>query len=104
MKKLEPVNIHVETCMDADDLGHRLTECIQGMSNDSSVVNLVKIHAGDSTSLSELVRQCEYISDQLRRMGATNCVFVPLREGYIEDVTVDYIKVVDDDTHNNTLL
>lgn len=103
MKKiLNPVGINIETSMDADDLGQRLVDCVKQCSSDSNVVNLVKIKVGDNMrpeSLHNVLKQAVY--DPLKEMGVSNCIFVPLKTGYIEDITVDYIEVMESDETNN---
>ena len=102
MKKLKPVNLQIDDCMDADDYGHRLTECIEQMSENTNVVNLVKIHIGDNVSVEKFQSVLESVAKDIREMGAKNCIYVPLKKGLIEDITVEYIKVVNDELDNRT--
>lgn len=102
MKKLKPVNIHIDNCMDADDYGHRLTECIEQMSKNTNVVNLVKIRIGDNISVGKFNQVLKRVAKDTRKIGAKNCIFVPLKKGLIEDITVEYIKVVEDELDNNS--
>lgn len=95
MKKLVPVDITIDTCMDADDLGHRLTECVATLSTDLNVINLVKIKISSCVKACELYKMMCGITDTLRSMGAENCVFIPIQEGLIDDVSVDHIEVRD---------
>lgn len=97
MKKLKPVNIQIDDCMDADDYGHRLTECIEQMSENTNVVNLVKVRVGDNVTSETLMKILQNVANDIREMGAKNCIYVPLKKGLIEDITVEYIKVVDDE-------
>lgn len=97
MKKLKPVNIQLDDCMDADDYGHRLTECIEQMSENINVVNLVKVRVGDNITAENFMRILKNIANDIRKMGAKNCVYVPLRKGLIEDITIEYIEVVNDE-------
>lgn len=94
MKKLKPVSIHFDNCMDADDYGHRLTECIEQMSDDTNVVNLVKVRLGDDISVEQFIHILKDVAKDIETMGAKNTVYIPLKEGYIEDITVDHIEVV----------
>ena len=102
MKRLKPVNIQIDDCMDADDYGHRLTECIEQMSENTNVINLIKVRIGDNISS---VEQFNYILKNVARdigeMGAKNCIYVPLKKGFIEDITIEYIEVVNDELDNN---
>ena len=100
MKKLKPVNIKLDDCMDADDYGHRLTECIEEMSENTNVVNLVKVRVGDNISVEQFHQILKNVAEDIREMGAKNCVYVPLKKGLIEDITIEYIEVVDDELDN----
>lgn len=102
MKKLKPVNIQLDDCMDADDYGHRLTECIEQMSENTNVVNLVKVHTGDDISAEQLNKALKSVIKGIKQMGAKNCIYVPLQKGFIEDITVEYIKVVTDELDNGS--
>lgn len=102
MKKLKPVNIQLDDCMDADDYGHRLTECIEQMSENTNVVNLVKVRLGDNISCERFHRILKNVAEDIREMGAKNCIYVPLKKGLIEDITIEYIEVVNDELDNRT--
>lgn len=103
MKQINLVNIKIDSCIDADDYRHRLTECIEQVSENADIVNLVKIHIGDNTSVEKFHYLVEYIAKDLREMGAKNCIFVPIKKGIIEDITIDEIEVkhVTDDNGTN---
>ena len=103
MKKiLNPVGINIETSMDADDLGQRLVDCVRQCSSDANVVNLIKIKVGDNMRLDSIHDALrDIICEPLKEMGVSNCIFVPLKEGFIEDITIDYIEVVEDNGTNN---
>ena len=94
-KYLKAVDITVDACMDADDLGQRLVECVKSMDTNVNVVNLVKIRVGSNVARDMFPRivEEEFIKP-LKELGATNCIFVPLVKDYIEDITVDHIEVV----------
>ena len=100
MKKLKPINIDLDGCIDADKYRHRLTECIEHMPENTNVVNLVKVHIGDNMSLEKFNKVLQSIANDLRKMRVDNCIYVPLKKGLIEDVTVDYIQVVDNELDN----
>lgn len=102
MKKLKPVNIKLDDCMDADVYGHVLTECIEQMSENTDVVNLVKVRIGDNISSEHFMRILKRVAEDIREIGAKNCVYVPLKKGLIEDITIDHIEVVTDDTDERT--
>ena len=103
MKKiLNPVGINIEASVDADDLGQRLVDCVKQCSSNADVVNLIKIKVGDNMrpdSINNILTHS--ICEPLKEMGVQNCIFVPLKTGYIEDITVDYIEVIKDDGTNN---
>lgn len=93
MKQINLVNMKVDSCMDADDYGHRLTECVKQISDDAETINLVKLKLGNSGPVLETINIVENIQKSLKEMGAKNCIFVPLMEGFIEDITIDKIEV-----------
>ena len=70
MKKLKPVNIHIDDCMDADDYEHRLTECIEHMSENTNVVNLVKVRVGDGILSENFMRIMKDLAKNIRKMSA----------------------------------
>ena len=88
--------------MNEDDYGHRLTECIEQLSENTNVVNLVKIRIGDNVSVEIVDKVLKRIAKDIRKMGAKNCIYVPLKRGFIEDITVDYIEVVNDELDNGS--
>lgn len=101
MKKLKPVNIQLDDCINKDAYKHRLTECIEQMSKNANVVNLVKVHVGDNIPFEKFSHVLENVAKDIGKMGAKNCVYVPLKKGLIEDITVEYIEVVNDELDNN---
>jgi hypothetical protein len=100
MKKLKPIDIDLDGCIDADNYRHRLTECIEHLQENTNVVNLVKIRVGDNMSLEKFSHVVQSVAEEVRKMHANNCIYVPLKKGFIEDVTIDYIEVVDDELDN----
>ena len=102
MKKLNPVNINIEADLDADDLGQRLVDCVNTMDANHNVVNLVKVHIGDipAYDVSEILKKV--IADPLTDMGITNFIVVPLKRGLIDDITIDYIEVRNNESDNCT--
>lgn len=94
-KYLKAVDIAVDACMDADDLGQRLVECVRDIDTNVNVVNLVKVRIGSGVTREMFPHILEQqIIKPLKELGATNCIFVPLVKDYIEDITVDHIEVV----------
>ena len=100
-KRMEAVNIKVDSNMDADDYGHRIADCVQQLNPDLNVVNLVKVDFGDSSiPMDNLARFLENLKDMFISVNARNCVFVPIGEQCgVKDITIDYVKVVTDDTN-----
>ena len=99
-KRMEAVNIKVDSNMDADDYGQRIAECVQQLNPDLNVVNLVKVDFGDSSiPMDNLARFLENLRDMVISVNARNCVFVPIGERCgVKDITIDYVKVETDDT------
>ena len=100
-KRMEAVNIKVDSNMDADDYGHRIADCVQQLNPDLNVVNLVKVDFGDSSiPMDNLARFLENLKDMFISVNARNCVFVTIGERCgVKDITIDYVKVVTDDTN-----
>ena len=100
-KRMEAVNIKVDSNMDADDYSERIAECIKQLNPDQNVVNLVKVDLGNSNIPREiLARFLENLRDMFISVNARNCVFVPIGEQCgVKDITIDYVKVVTDDTN-----
>lgn len=101
-KRMEAVNIKVDSNMDADDYGQRIAECVQKLNPDLNVVNLVKVDFGDSSiPMDNLARFLEHLRDMFVSVNAKNCIFVPIGERCgVKDITIDYVKVVPDDTNS----
>lgn len=101
-KRMEAVNIKVDSNMDADDYGQRIAECVQQLNPDLNVVNLVKVDFGDSSIPRDtLARFLKNLSDMFISVNARNCVFVPIGEQCgVKNITIDYVKVVTDDTNS----
>ena len=92
-KRIEAVNIKVDSNMDADDYGQRIMECVQQLNPDLNVVNLVKVDFGESRiPFDELAHFLENLKDMFISVNAKNCVFVPIGDcSGIKDITIDYV-------------
>ena len=103
-KRMEAVNIKVDSNMDADDYGQRIAECVRQLNPDLNVVNLVKVDLGDSRiPMDNLARFIENLRDMFESVNARNCVFVPIGDRCgVKDITIEYVKVVTDDTDGRT--
>ena len=100
-KRMEAVNIKVDSNMDADDYSKRIAECVKQLNPDQNVVNLVKVDLGNSDFPREILAQfLKNLRDMFISVNARNCVFVPIGERCgVKDITIDYVKVVTDDTN-----
>ena len=101
-KRMEAVNIKIDSNMDADDYGQRIAECVQQLNPDLNVVNLVKVDFGDSyIPMDQLDQFLQNLKELFISVNARNCVFVPIGERCgVKDITIDYVKVVTDDTNS----
>ena len=102
-KILNPVGVDISAApdIDADDLGQRLVECVSKLSADTKVVNLIKVKIGDNITAAQINHIIQNtLANPLKEMGAKNCIFVPLREGCIEDIKIDYIVVKENESNN----
>ena len=101
-KRMEAVNIKIDSNMDADDYGQRIAECVQQLNPDLNVVNLVKVDFGDSyIPMDQLAHFLQNLKELFISVNARNCVFVPIGERCgVKDITIDYVKVVTDDTNS----
>lgn len=99
MKRLEPVNLKIDTDLDADDFGQRIVDCVRNCNPDLNIVNIVKIDVGDARIPREnFAHFVKSIRDMFIEVGAKNCVFIPIGNSVgIKDITIDYVKVVEDE-------
>lgn len=95
-KRLEPVNITIESDMDADDLGHRIVDCVKDCHTESNVINLIKVHVGNM-KCEQFTNAVQFISEHLKHQGLDNCIFVPIGGSGIKDISIDYIKIVEEE-------
>lgn len=100
MKRLEPVNLKIDTNLDADDFGQRIVDCVRNCNPDLNVVNIIKIEVGDTRISKEAFAYfIKDIRDMFIEVGAKNCVFIPIGNSVgVKDITIDYIRVVQDGT------
>lgn len=99
MKRLEPVNLKIDTDLDADDFGQRIVDCVRNCNPDLNIVNIVKIDVGDARIPKEdFAHFVKSIRDMFIEVGAKNCVFIPIGNSVgIKDITIDYVRVVEDE-------
>lgn len=98
-KRLEPVNLKIDSDLDADDFGQRIVECVRNCNPDLNVVNIVKIDVGDARlPIEQFSHFVKSIRDMFIEVGATNCVFIPIgnRVG-VKDITIDYVRIVENE-------
>ena len=98
MKYIKPVDIQIDTNMDADDLGQRIVDCVRSCSTELNFINLVKVDFGDThvpyDTLSHAMMEFNHM---LKECGARNCVLVPIGEKLlIKNITIDHIEVEDE--------
>lgn len=100
MKYMKPVDIQLDTNMDADDLGQRIVDCVRSCNTDLNFINLVKVDFGDAhVPCDTLSRSMMDLNRMLKERGASNCVLVPIGEKLlIKNITIDHIEVVTNDT------
>lgn len=91
-KIITTVDIDVDSNMDADDYGHRITECINKLIKDNDVVNVIKVHLDSHVKASDI----EYLLNNLRsvfiELNFNNFVIVPVGICCINDVSVEYVR------------
>ena len=95
MKNIKSINLQIDSNMDADDYGQRITDAIKHTVVDSNTfINMIKVKFSKDIRPDAMGEYLSQISKAFRQLGATNCVFVPIgdRVGVI-DVKVDKIEV-----------
>lgn len=102
MKILKPINITVKSDLDADDYGQRLCQCIREMDPNQHVVNLIKVYISDKADLK--AEQLYPLMKDLHKnfsemLGDTNFMILPIIPGVVEDITVDYIEVINNESN-----
>ena len=93
-KYIVPVEIELTTNMDADYYGEVVVDCFRKLTLDSPVINLVKVSLGHKVNKDSISFILKDLRKQLKSLGAKNVVYVPLIEGYIEDIQIDHLEVV----------
>lgn len=99
-KELRPVGIKIDTNMDADDYGSRITNLIRKMDVSNKTLNLIKVAVTEEYTFEETSRACQQLSNMLRQSGVGNFIIVPLQPNYIRDITIDYVPVVNDEINS----
>lgn len=101
-KQIVPIGLHVETNMDCDDYGQRITECVRKLSTDSNVVNLIKVDFGEEHVAAYHVSSLmENLHDMFKSMNINNYLFVPVGSKLpIKDIHIEYLEVKSDDINN----
>lgn len=103
-KRMEAVNLKVDSNLDADDFGQRIAECVRCLNPDIGVVNLVKVDLGKTAMPAyNLGAFMKNLKEMFESVNARNCVFVPVGEAVgVKDISIEYVKVVTDDTNERT--
>lgn len=94
MKKLVPVDLKIEGCLDADVLGERIVDCCSQLSTDCTILNILKIHTNNMSAfpLSKLIH---HIGEHIHSLGFDNTLIIPLDGHNVIDVTIDHVEVRD---------
>lgn len=103
-KWMEAVGIQIDTNMDADDYGQRITECVRHLNPDLNVVNLVKVDFGNSSIPADQLHNClKNLRNMFESVDAKNCIFIPVGQHVgIRDIQIDHVKVVTDESNEGT--
>lgn len=92
MREIKCVQIDVDSDMDADDLGQRITDCVKDIVNSNSFINLVKVHLVERLSKEQAHAVLKQLHSSFIELGATNCILVPIGDVLgIKDITVNKI-------------
>ena len=99
MKRLEPINLKIDTDLDADDFEQKIVDCVRNCNPDLNIVNIVKIDVGDTRISNEnFAHFIKTIRDMFIEVGAKNCVFIPIGNSVgVKDITIDYVRIVEDE-------
>lgn len=107
-KKLKKSEIELDYCMDADDLGSRITSCVNKLESSDTIVNVVILKINKAYRYHEFSSLLETVVKSFSEVGAKNCLFIPAGEHLpINDVDIKYVvtetsgKEVTDVTENN---
>lgn len=93
---INPVNLTLDTNMDADDFGHRFVECVEELNpDDKSFVNILKVDFGENhLPYESLHATMQFLSDALKDKGVNNTILIAIGEqAGIKDITVEKIEI-----------
>lgn len=97
-KKLHPVNLSIDSNMDADDYGQRIVECINNCNiSSSNILNFIKVDFGDNKIPNEHVSAyLKSISEMIKELNIENFLLVPIGDKLgIKDIQIDYLKIIE---------
>lgn len=80
-----------------DTVREAVSRGFAGINRDTSFVNLVKVSIGNIRA-DRLAKLMEYLRKDFARQGIENCIFVPLHDAGIQDITVDCVEVIHETT------
>ena len=105
MKDINLINVELnvdENNIDKQMYENLLTDCVSKISTEAPVVNLIKVKLGSGVDRVSVQKTLLQLKSNLQKLECSNCVYVPLIEGYIEDIQIDRIEVVQNNTNNNS--
>lgn len=91
-KVITTVDIDVDSNMDADDYGHRITECFNKLIKDNDVVNVIKVHLDSKVKASDIEYLLSNLHSLFIELNVHNFVIVPIGVCGINDISIEYVK------------
>lgn len=100
MKTLLVNELELEENIDADDYGSRLVKCVESLSDNVNVINLIKVKMGPM-SHDTMRYNIDILRQLLNDKGCTNFIIVPTSNKF--DLSVEYVlkEETNDVTENN---
>ena len=99
MANINLVNLNVTPIDKTANISNILIEQLSTLSKDVTTVNIIKIKFADGRA-SLVQATINSIRTILKDLNVHNCIFVPIAEGLIEDLTIDRIEVVHHESNN----
>ncbi len=88
MKTLLVNELELEENIDADDYGSRLVKCVESLSDNVNVINIIKVKMGPM-SRSTMQYNLDTLRQMLKDQGCTNFIIVPTSDEF--DLSVEYV-------------
>ena len=70
-----------------------LAKAVEQVALDASFVNLVKVKFSDTAPAEGMKRAMDSMIDTFLKLGISNCVFVPLTDRGIQDITIGKLEI-----------